>query len=277
MVLKTNRGTFVMVAAALVGFSYFSALNRVYADSWKSYIYGGGDVGGSVMVKHHALGSQEGQDTGDGRWSDQPDNPLNQWLKIFTEPYGEQLKVDGRGLDSETAYQAKLTTVDKLGSGVSCTNRLRFVFIDGPDQDRLYTVKVHIDAQYTPTGQDFDLVTDIRQVIANGGYIDLPGIVNVPDGVVYGTVDVSCRFLRKPEITDLTLDSTNVTLDALVQPATDVSVRGMNSLLSADSETVANQTVSVTSNNFDQVNVPKTFGYSSTDSQKFYRLDAKPR
>ncbi|MEI6781657.1 MAG: hypothetical protein WCQ21_12145, partial [Verrucomicrobiota bacterium] len=56
--------------------------------------------------------------------------------------------------------------------------------------NRVYTVRLHIDGRYTqPTG-DFDCVTNLLAVIAGGGYVALPSLNQVSNGVIYGTCEI---------------------------------------------------------------------------------------
>jgi len=119
------------------------------------------------------------------------------WFKIYTEPYGTPLSVDTRPLDSETMFEGKLTVVDGVGEGITSTNSLRILFSGPPDTNRIYLTKIHVNGAYTPNGQDFDKVVDIIKELAitNFVWVDLPGVTNVTNGVVYGTCDTSCKFL----------------------------------------------------------------------------------
>ena len=100
--------------------------------------------------------------------------------------------------ESETTFQTQLLVVDNVGDNVACTNQIKFSWLPvGFDTTRHYTAKIHCDTNYTPSKVKFDKTVNIRDVIANdSGYVNLPGITNVPNGTVYGTIDVNCPFNR---------------------------------------------------------------------------------
>jgi hypothetical protein len=116
-------------------------------------------------------------------------------LKISTEPYGVALQTDVRPADSETIFRTQLSVVDATGTGVTCSNRLRFNFVTPPDADRIYLARIHVDGRYVAGATDFNCVTNLQEVIAAGGFVDLPFLSQVPDGAVYGTCDLAARFL----------------------------------------------------------------------------------
>lgn len=188
----------------------------------------GNGIGGSSFYAQHLFGSVEGTDSYDITWTEFNNNFPNldpKWLKIHTEPTGIELQTDARPTNSETLFQGKLSVVDTIGSRVSVTNKLRFRFPGTEDSDpnRIYVAKVWCDSNYTPNAQEFNCVTNIRDVIKGGGYLNLPGITNVPDGTVYGTLDVSCKFLdtntTNHAITNFLFNASNntVTLESKVQ------------------------------------------------------------
>jgi hypothetical protein len=158
----------------------------------------GSGVGAGVLYAGHEEGATEGDPDGrDSAWSNAPANPNPAWLKIHTEPYVSALRRDARPTNSETIFRGKLSVVDTGGGGVSCTNRLRFTFVSPPASNRVYTASIHVDGQYTPGSNDFNCVTNLRDVVGTRayGYVELPGIASVTNGVVYGTCDIGARLL----------------------------------------------------------------------------------
>ncbi len=153
----------------------------------------GSGIGAGVFYPKHVAGATEnGLDPRDVTWSDAPTNANAKWLKIHTDPYGVELMTDSRPAASQTVFLGKLSVVDTTGLGVSCSNRLRFDFLTPPDSNRIYTVRIHVDGRYTQPAGDFDCVTNLPDVIASGGYVDLPNLSQVTNGVVYGTCEIFC-------------------------------------------------------------------------------------
>lgn len=70
------------------------------------------DVGDSQMKIEHKVGADElynGSD--DSFWSSAPNNPNPTWLKVYSDPYGEELMKDARPEDSVTPYHLKISVV----------------------------------------------------------------------------------------------------------------------------------------------------------------------
>lgn len=155
-------------------------------------------VKSGYMLNEHAPPFAEFEDIYDTPWSTGP--PLfetyDQWLKIESSPYEVSLQDDGRPLESESQFINKLSVVDKTGINISHTNKLSF-WAYSLDSTRHYTAKIHLEGTYTPNGTNFDKLINIRETLSNDGKsLNLPGITNVPDGAVYGTVDVNPQFNR---------------------------------------------------------------------------------
>ncbi|HOW66774.1 MAG TPA: M20/M25/M40 family metallo-hydrolase [Candidatus Paceibacterota bacterium] len=156
----------------------------------------GSGIGGAFFcAKYMAEASENENDAFDLAWANSPANTNAQWLKISTEPYGVPLHTDARPLDSETMFRTLLSVIDNTGTAVSCVNRLRFCFLTPPEADRIYLARIRVDGRYTTGATDFDRVVNIREVVAGGGFVDLPSLNQVPDGMVYGTCDLVARFL----------------------------------------------------------------------------------
>ena len=174
--------------AAPTGAVSFEAIEVANSD-WTP---GSGIGAGVFYARHVADATESGPDPRDLAYSNAPPNANSKWLKISTDPYGVDLMTDSRPAGSQTPFMGKLSVIDTTGMGVSCSNRLRFDCLTPPDSNRVYTVRLHIDGRYTqPTG-DFDCVTNLLAVIAGGGYVDLPSLNQVSNGVTYGTCEIYC-------------------------------------------------------------------------------------
>jgi hypothetical protein len=68
-------------------------------------------------------------------------------------------------------------------------------FLSPPASNRIYTLRVHVDAAYTSPTAGADIVSNLRDVVQAGGYIELPSLSGVSNGVTFGTFDVGERFL----------------------------------------------------------------------------------
>ncbi len=83
------------------------------------------NIGSSTLYQKHRSDAQENYDARDGPWSTAPIPPYDDWVKIYTEPYSEELETDARPIDSESIFQANLSAVT-LGSSISGTNQIFF-------------------------------------------------------------------------------------------------------------------------------------------------------
>jgi len=157
----------------------------------------GNGIGAETFyARHEALATESGADPLDQIWAAAPENTNAFWLKVQTQPYGVDLQTDSRPTNSETIFSGSLVAVATNDVARSCTNRLRFDFLTPPRDDRIYLVRVHVFGQYTATSNDFNCVTNMRSLVAGGGYLDLPALANVSNGVTYGTCEIGARFLN---------------------------------------------------------------------------------
>jgi hypothetical protein len=114
------------------------------------------------------------------------------WFKATTQPDGVELATDARPTNSESVFLVNLSVVTGGTNTLSSTNRLRFDFLAPPAPDRTYTARITIP-QPAP-GADFLCVTNVRQVVAQGGYVVLPTLQAFPGGT-YGTCELATRFV----------------------------------------------------------------------------------
>jgi hypothetical protein len=146
---------------------------------------------GSFYARHLTNATETGSDSLDQSWAAAPAQTNSFWLKFQTAP---DLRTDTRPVTSETLFSGVLSVVASNPALFSCTNRLRFDFLTPTLADRIYLARIHISGQYTATSNDFDCVTNLRFVVAGGGYLDLPSLFNVSHGVIYGTCEIATRF-----------------------------------------------------------------------------------
>ena len=155
------------------------------------------NVGVGTFVARHESGAAEGSDSRDAAWSGMATNPNAAWLKIYTEPYSTGLAVDSRPTNSETIFRGKLAAVKTSAGNLTCTNRLKFDFAAGTDTNCAYAVRVTVDSNATPNRTAFECTTNLAHVVAGGGFLRLPGLSNVANGTVYGTCEISRRFVSR--------------------------------------------------------------------------------
>ncbi len=173
-----------------------------------NWIYGSGVGVGTLYVKHEAGATETGMDGHDLAWSNTVANPNSKWLKIYTQPYSSLLQTDARPTNSETLFHGMLVAVNTNAGAFTSTNLLRFTYLASAESNRIYTVKIHVNGSYTSDSQNFDCVTNLRQVVAGNGFIRLPGLVNLTNGALYGTCDISSRpLVTEPTGFPLRIDS----------------------------------------------------------------------
>ena len=154
------------------------------------------NVGVGTFVARHESGAAEGYDARDAA-ATTVTNPNAAWLKIATAPYATNLAVDARPTDSETIFRGQLAVVKTNAGNLTCTNRLKFEYAGGADTNCAYVVQVTVDSNATPNRAAFACTTNLSQIVAGGGYLSLPGLSNVANGTVYGTCEISRRFVSQ--------------------------------------------------------------------------------
>ncbi len=179
---------------------------------------------GTFYARHDWQGMEFDGDTRDVIWTNVPAPTNAMLLKICSKPYGVELQTDSRPFTSETIFSGKLAFVDHTSAGASCSNALRFRFISPPLSNRVYAARIRVDGAYTADGLDFEIITNIQQVVVEGnGFLKLPTLTNLVDGAVYGNFDLAARFLDRTSGFSLRVDS----------------APGQNLLLSAPAQTGA--------------------------------------
>ena len=153
------------------------------------------NIGVGTFLARHEAGAAEGADARDAAASAMATNPQPAWLKIHSEPYTTPLAVDARPTNSETIFRGKLTAVKTTAGNLTCTNRLRFAFAAGAETNCTYLVHVTVNSNATPARTTFECTTNLAGIVAGGGYLNLPGLSNVPNGTVYGTCEIARRFV----------------------------------------------------------------------------------
>jgi hypothetical protein len=181
----------------------------------------GSGIGGSLFLAKFEEGASEGEsDPHDVTWSLTPSESTAKWLRVQSEPYGLGLQTDARPSSSETTFRLKLLAGDTTGTGLSCSNGLRFRFLTAPDPDLIYVVRVHVEGRYAQDSGDFDCITNLAKLATVGGFLRLPSIADVPAGAVYGTCDLSVRSLdREPRHCALRTASMSERSISIVAPA----------------------------------------------------------
>ncbi len=205
-VTNLNPGYFTAVARASIGTvahlaeplapSPFSLVEMALSD-WTP----GSGIGVGVLFAGRADGAaQSGADGHDLPWSGAPANPNPKWLKIATTPDGTELRKDARPPAYASAFHATLSAVDTTGGSVTCSNRLRFAFLPGPEPDCLYMATIRVEGRYASDSNAFVCVTNVAAVVGDSGYgyVDLPPIAGVSNGVAYGTLDLEIRRTGAP-------------------------------------------------------------------------------
>lgn len=165
-----------------------------------------------VSAIHNNLGTESGVSGEDGFWSAQPfPDVYEQGIKVFTNPNNQidnELSTDKRNSLSDTRFNFTYQVADPQNYGFSLpTNYTAARFdISTSDATRLYLAKVHIDGQWTTTGQPFDYVGKVT----NGNWIFYPGLSNVPNLTNFGGGQLSCMFTNQGSLGTIADNQTKV-------------------------------------------------------------------
>jgi hypothetical protein len=165
---------------------------RVVSADWSAT---NGNFGATVFHARHASGAAEGSDAQDLLLSALPPRTNAAGLLLATQPTGTDLAADTRPTNSQSLFRGRLAAEARGGATVSCTNRLRFTWITPPAPDRLYSVRVAVDGAWTAAATNYLLVTNLADLTVGSGLVELPPLVDVPSGTVYGACDIGNWFL----------------------------------------------------------------------------------
>ncbi|MBU1692917.1 MAG: Zn-dependent exopeptidase M28, partial [Verrucomicrobia bacterium] len=157
-------------------------------------------VGHGTFVARHQSGALEGDDRYDVSWSNAPAIPMINRLALMSRPGGTNLFMDARPTNSGTIFFADLVSV-QTNSSLTTTNRLRFDFVGGADTNGVYLVRVVVTGQYLVGGSSFTCVTNLRDLVAAGGFLAVPSSLQVTSGAIYGSCEIRrLGVQREPEL-----------------------------------------------------------------------------
>ncbi len=198
---KINPGYFTALAAACAGTAAHLAgpagrepfdLVEVASGDWTV----GSGVGAALFHAAHEPGATEaGADGRDRALTNAPANPNPRWHVVHSEPYAGRLSRDARAPDSGTLFRGVLSIAGTNTQPLAVTNRLRFAFPAAPDTGRVYSARIRVDAGHTASGQPFDCVTNLLELVSGGGWLDLPALAAATGGTVYGSCEIGSRPL----------------------------------------------------------------------------------
>jgi hypothetical protein len=155
-------------------------------------------IGAGLMSARHEAGATEsGADARDTAWTALPANTNARSLRVTTSPYGTALGRDARPTNSETVFGLTLSAAAPAGATFAATNRLRFDFPAPPESNRTFLVRVHLDSRHVVGGTNHDAVADVRALVDGGGWLVLPALAGLSNGVAFGTCDVAERFVDR--------------------------------------------------------------------------------
>ncbi len=155
-------------------------------------------IGAGLMTARHEAGATEsGADSRDTAWSALPANTNARALRVTTSPYGTALGRDARPTNSDSVFGLTLSAAAPAGTTFAATNRLRFDFPAPPESNRTFLVRVHLDSRYVAGGTNHDAVADARALVEGCGWLSLPPLQGLSNGVAFGTCDVAERFVDR--------------------------------------------------------------------------------
>ena len=234
-------------------------------------------VGHGTFVASHRSGALEGDDARDANATNAPASSMTNRLALRSRPGATNLWRDARPADSETILLAELVAVH-TNATLTIPNRLRFDFIGGADTNGAYLVRVAIPGQYLAGGAAFACTTNLRELVAAGGFLDLPASIQVTNGAVYGTCEIRRLGVeREPAlIWDMT-DPSNAVLYVEGPPGirTADAVEWTDTFTNWTALATATNRVAADSDNFSGGEEPISLGLPNpppAGTPRFYRL-----
>ncbi len=128
-------------------------------------------------------------------WSNAPVPAQPAWLKVASNPLGRELQTDARPVTGESWFDLRLSAVTTNAAAFACSNSLRFDFVAPPLADQIYLTRVRLVPEFTAGGQSFLCVTNLRELITQGGTLRTPMLTNLAGGAGFGTCDLVMRAL----------------------------------------------------------------------------------
>jgi hypothetical protein len=168
-------------------------LDVVQVDS-STWIASDGVGVGTLYARHEEGALESGADARDRAWSAMPAQPYGRWLRVHTAPDGVALATDARPTNSSTLFWGQLTAITTGAAPFSCTNQLRFTALAPLESNRAYRVRARVEGRFAASGADFVCVTNLRGLLAGGGFLSLPMLTNLTNGAVYGAVDIGAAL-----------------------------------------------------------------------------------
>ena len=234
-------------------------------------------VGHGTFVARHQAGAAEGDDRCDAGWSNAPVSPLTNRLVLMSRPGGTNLFMDARPAGSETIFFANLVSI-QTNASLATTNRLRFDWVGGADTNAAYLVRVAVTGQYLVGGANYVCVTNLRELLAAGGFLSLPASLQVTNRAVYGSCEIRRLGVEREVV--LALDAsvpTNPVLRVEGPPGIQVAdaLEWSGTLTNWNAMLTVTSRVAATSANFDSGENPvhpSTPAPPADGQPRFYRL-----
>jgi len=184
-------GTLATLAAPVESFPL--DVLRVTAGNWQT---NSGVGGGAFLAKILPAPAVSGLDASDVAWSNAPAPALAAWLRPYGELDGEPLQTDARPDADEVRFVTRLSVVTTNGAALSTSNCVQFDFLAPRRADRIYLARVITAPEFTQPAVPFLSVTNLRDLVAQGGPLALPDLLNATNGAVYGSCELVVRALN---------------------------------------------------------------------------------
>lgn len=250
---------------------------KANSEQYKIYNVGTG-VGGSIFYPTYISGASDGQDELDGSWSRAPPNPNQKWLKILTNPYGDELQFDCHSETSTTDFQGYMKGVDTTGTSITCPNKFKITKSEGDfDPNMIYTTDIIIYPEFSQDGQEWRTTQNTRTAL--DVYLTSPGIQNVHNDDIYGDFIFRKKPLQNPQITNIARKPGKLELTANVQPGSYVQAEMAPSADGVYEPIKESEYITPTADNFDSATIPYKIDLYDTETgdnySKLFRVRAE--
>ena len=180
-------GTTVQLAG-FAGEADFDAIEVGLAD-WQHASTGAG----AVTFRHQA-GALDGLDAFDVASTNAPAGTNAIRFRVASPVGGGELGLDVRPPESTGICTARLVALGPAPA-FDAAPQLRFAHWGTLATQRLYGVRITLDAVYAG-GATWRCVTNLRELVRQGGELSIPALTNLTNGAVFGTVELSVASLR---------------------------------------------------------------------------------
>jgi hypothetical protein len=188
-----------MTRASLATFAHMArpagftrrGMMEVAASDWRS----ASGTGAGAFRAQWGDDAELGLDAMDVPWAEIAPSGHARELRAGSQLGAVALQSEARPDDGDVRFRVELTAGATNAVVFASTNRLRFEPLTDLEPDRTYTVRLALDPAFAGTAGSEPGFADLRAALDQGGFLEVPPLVGLTNGAVYGVCDLAVRAL----------------------------------------------------------------------------------